>query len=358
MLKSVSLNQFTVFKKLKFHFSPGINVFIGENGTGKTHLLKVLYAAGATILSAETGFSEKLNRVFLPSGGNIGRLVKRNNVSSRASIEIQRTERTETGTDTAPFPTLRIRFSNHARGSKAKVTTSFNWRENPSSVVYIPVKDMLANAPGFRSLCSSHAVHFEEVYLDIVDKAFFPKLQGPATKDRKKIEKILSEAMSGKVIFRGEEFFLQNKQGKLEFTLLAEGFRKIGLLWLLLQNGSLLKGSALFWDEPETNLNPKLMKTVVSVLLAMQKMGVQIFLATHNYTILRELDLQMNESYRNAAILYHSLYRDKATDEIGVNSTKTFQDIDPNAIVDTFGDQLERDMKLTFEEKRSPREGQ
>ncbi|MDO4574692.1 MAG: AAA family ATPase [Planctomycetia bacterium] len=186
-----------------------------------------------------------------------------------------------------------------------------------------------------------------------MDKAFFPKLQGPATKDRKKIEKILSEAMSGKVIFRGEEFFLQNKQGKLEFTLLAEGFRKIGLLWLLLQNGSLLKGSVLFWDEPEANLNPKLMKTVVSVLLAMQKMGVQIFLATHNYTILKELDLQINESYRKASLLYHSLYRNADTDAICVNSTKAFQDIDPNAIGDTFGDQLERDMKLAFEKKHA-----
>jgi hypothetical protein len=55
---------------------------------------------------------------------------------------------------------------------------------------------------------------------------------------------------------------LSNKQG--EFILLAEGFRKLGLLWLLLQNGTLLNGSVLFWDEPETNLNPKTMQTVGS----------------------------------------------------------------------------------------------
>lgn len=41
--KSVRLQNFTVFKDLKLKFSPGINVFVGENGTGKTHLLKTLY---------------------------------------------------------------------------------------------------------------------------------------------------------------------------------------------------------------------------------------------------------------------------------------------------------------------------
>lgn len=43
MLKSVEIKNLTVFPKAKLEFSPGLNVFIGENGTGKTHLLKILY---------------------------------------------------------------------------------------------------------------------------------------------------------------------------------------------------------------------------------------------------------------------------------------------------------------------------
>ena len=39
------LNNFTVFNTLNIEFSKGVNIFIGENGTGKTHLLKLLYAA-------------------------------------------------------------------------------------------------------------------------------------------------------------------------------------------------------------------------------------------------------------------------------------------------------------------------
>lgn len=40
--KSIRLQNFTVFKDLNLKFSPGINVFVGENGTGKTHPMKTL----------------------------------------------------------------------------------------------------------------------------------------------------------------------------------------------------------------------------------------------------------------------------------------------------------------------------
>ena len=43
-ISRLELTDFTVFKTAQFTFSPGINVLIGENGTGKSHVLKALYA--------------------------------------------------------------------------------------------------------------------------------------------------------------------------------------------------------------------------------------------------------------------------------------------------------------------------
>ena len=71
--------------------------------------------------------------------------------------------------------------------------------------------------------------------------------------------------------------------------------RKLALLWLLIRNDVIRPGSVLFWDEPETNLNPKLFGVLMEVLLALQRNGVQIFLATHDYVILKELDLRAGE---------------------------------------------------------------
>ncbi|WP_310604165.1 AAA family ATPase [Anaerosporobacter sp.] len=39
----IKIKNFTVFKDTEINFSKDINVIIGENGTGKTHLLKLLY---------------------------------------------------------------------------------------------------------------------------------------------------------------------------------------------------------------------------------------------------------------------------------------------------------------------------
>ena len=144
-------------------FSPGLNVFIGENGCGKTHLLKLVYAA-CDVSTSHKSYAEKLNRVFLPSGEQIGQLVKRRSVSSKCSIEVTRTVQVD---DQPKSISLRLSMSNHTKEA-AKVTEAGarkSWREHPMTSVYIPVKDMLANAPGFRSLYSLRHIHFEEVYL-------------------------------------------------------------------------------------------------------------------------------------------------------------------------------------------------
>ena len=44
-LTRVRLERFTAFEELDLELSPGINVLVGANGTGKTHLMKVCYAS-------------------------------------------------------------------------------------------------------------------------------------------------------------------------------------------------------------------------------------------------------------------------------------------------------------------------
>ena len=44
-LTKIELNNITVFHELSVEFNNGINVFLGENGVGKTHIMKLLYAA-------------------------------------------------------------------------------------------------------------------------------------------------------------------------------------------------------------------------------------------------------------------------------------------------------------------------
>ena len=334
-LTRIKLERFTAFEKLDVDLSPGINVFIGENSTGKTHLLKVAYAA-CDITKTKASFAGKLIRTFLPYQRRVGRLVHRTRKSTRAVAEIYRGK-----------VKLRSSFSNHAKDPRsARITGKTSWTAAEIESAFIPVKEMLANAPGFLSQYESRELHFEEIYRDILLRAYRPKLLGPHDSVRKKLLTIIQKAVQGKVEIKEETFFLRNKHGNLEFTLLAEGMRKLALLWLLIQNGTLLDGSVLFWDEPEANLNPKKMGTVVEILLELQRLGVQILLATHGYVLLKEFDLRKKTDDQ---VRFHALYRDE-NGKMEHQSTEEFLEIHPNAISDTFTDLYNRDMRRALGE--------
>lgn len=332
-LSKIRLQDFTAFAGLEESFSPGVNVIIGANGTGKTHLLKVLYAATAVTLGEdrERGFAVKLLAVFNPYQGRMTRLIRRQRGLPAAELVVTRDDGAR----------LKAVIDNQkAEVKDVKVTGAARWQAVELECAYIPVKEMLAHAPGFLATVSKREIAFEEVYADIVKRAFLPILKGKVTADRQRLLTALQRAIEGKVVAKGEYLFLKNSQGELEFTLLAEGMRKLALVWLLIQNGTLLSGSVLFWDEPEANLNPSLMGELVDVILELQRMGVQVFLTTHNYVLLKEFDLRQKAGDE---IRYLSLFRDDSK-AVVARSSDTFSGIDPNAVAATFNSLYDREL--------------
>ena len=327
----IRLHRFTAFNELDLLPCRGINVFVGTNATGKTHLMKVAYAA-CDATKKEERFADKLTRVFQPAEGKIGRLVKRRQGGDVAIAEVQ-----------IGKSSVRTEFASRTTRPQEA------WESGPEqppgvSSVYIPVKEMLANARGFRSLYAERTMHFKEVYSDLLDRAYLPLLRGPPDVRHSRLLERLRRELGGSILVEDQEFYWKGRQGKLEFALLAEGLRKLGLLWLLIQNGVLLEGSVLFWDEPETNLNPKLLEPLVGVLLDLQRLGVQVFIATHDYVLLKQLDLQQANTDE---IQYHALHRDR-DGHLACNSTGTYLDIDPNAIDEAFGMIYDAEMKRSL----------
>ena len=338
-LTRVRLENFTAFAELDLELSPGINVLVGANGTGKTHLMKVCYAA-CDITRTGIQFYEKLLNVFLPSVRNYNRLIKGQPEGW------------------AHLPDVTSYIEIHTKDKKLSVEMSTGgyddglligdtkWPGGVIESVYIPVKEMLSNAPGFRSLYAQREIHFEEVYRDILDRAFLPPLRHITYEPFGRLIANLQKAIGGVVVSgENEEFFLETSDGIIEFTLLAEGMRKLALLSILIQNGSLKQGSVLFWDEPETNLNPKMYGVVIDVLLELQRSGIQIFFATHDYVILKELDLQLRNGDE---VLFHSLYGDEESGEIACRSTDSYLDIHPNAIAEAFDDLYDRQIERSL----------
>lgn len=333
VLRSASLQNFTAFKDLSLSFKDGVNVFIGTNGTGKTHLLKLLYAACSITdgADAERTFGQKILGVFHPFEGRPGRLAYRGSGSVTATVQVSREKR----------KTLTASFSNHTKDADSiAVQGEDAWKREATSCAFIPVKEMLAHAPGFLSTLARRELAFEEVYKDIISRAYLPKLKGPTGDKRRAVLAALQSAIEGKVSTKGEYFFLKGKQGDLEFTLLSEGMRKLALIWLLTQNGVLTNGSVLFWDEPEANLNPSRMGEVVDVILELQRIGVQIFVATHNYVLLKEFELRKQ---KGDSLSFTALFRDKAG-IVKSDTAHSFEQLSENRITETYDSIYDREV--------------
>lgn len=305
MLKNARFKNLTTVPNAVWNFSSGLNVIVGENGLGKSHVLKAIYSllkvqAGREFSKAtlEKGYADKLIAVMRPE--SIGRLVKRKQGRDRCEIELTMEDDRKS---------CSIAFATNAK-SQVEVLSA------PSeglalSPVYLPTRELATLCPWFVPLYDNYHVEFEEAWRDTVSLLGAPSVKGPRAAKVARLLEPLEEAMGGKVIVDGSNgrFYLQvTGEGRMEMPLVAEGMRKLAMLARLISTGVLLEQGYLFWDEPETNLNPKLIKTLAESIVRLASEGIQIFIATHSLFLLRELEmLAEKKTYKGLASRYFSL---------------------------------------------------
>ena len=89
-IKKLTLNNFMAFENAEINWSDNINIICGENSTGKTTLLKVMYSLIKPLSSGgkdnltkemeEQVFVKKIQGVFRPDEMKIGRKKKQKNM--------------------------------------------------------------------------------------------------------------------------------------------------------------------------------------------------------------------------------------------------------------------------------------
>ena len=332
MLKKLRLKNFTAFPDARLEFAKHLNVIVGENGTGKTHLLKLPYAVMA--MSAEEGkkhngrptkavlqtrIAEKIVNVLRPE--SLGRLAHRRQGGSRC--EVMLFSETETS----------IRFI-FETSSRSKVTVDIppgRWRTR--TPVYLPTHELLTVYPGFLSLYENHYVEFEETWRDTCLLLGAPELRGPRREAVEPLLEPLEAQFGGRVVERNGRFYLAPTSGDpMEMPLVAEGWRKIAMLARLIATGSLREDDCLFWDEPESNLNPRLIREVAKVILRICNAGVQVFVATHSLFLLREFEILLESDFGNIDQSYFALRR--GDDGVEVSQASEIGEVDPLVLLD------------------------
>ena len=334
-IKSIELKNFTVFNDLKLNFSKGINILVGENGTGKTQLLKAIYA---DLKISKSKDIDDISRYF-KYVNETDRFFVKQLKPLFLKVEVEGIEnKSQTNS------LISMLDSNGITPTAGSYEISYPIKE--VKCTFIPAKDMLTHSKGFVSMADKFSEFpFDKTLVDIIKIA--------AEWQLKEIPKIalnilpkLEKMMNGTVVIENDEFYIRkNNNEMVNFSVEAEGLKKIGLLWQLLMNENITTDTVLLWDEPEANINPKFIPDIVEILLELQRQGVQIFITTHNYILAKYFEVKKQE---NDTVMYYSLYRNDADDVI-CETNEVFADLKHNAIMDTFvnlyKDEVERAMK-------------
>ncbi len=346
MLKQLKIENFTVFTEADFEFSPGLNVIVGENGTGKSHVLKLAYS-----VIAENNAQVKKNSQSPVTEANehalkVDYVEKLLNVFRAESEESFTRARTK-----SPFATgASFSFANEKLDCffihKKKPQGLTVWQSRPpeqwdvAAVSFIPTRELLTIYPNFVSLYEGRYLEFEETYRDTCLLLGEPLLKKPMTD----LLAILEEAMGGKVLLERGRFYLVSDLGKVEMSMVAEGIRKLAMLAQLAAVGALQKGGYLFWDEPEANLNPRLIKVVAYVILQLAKAGIQVFIATHSLFLLRELEVLQAAEKKTVPQRYFALKQ--TADGVEVEQGNAIDDLQTLVLLDEELQQSDRYMAL------------
>ena len=306
MIRQLTVSGFTTFlDEVKLDFVPGINVIMGGNDSGKSHLMRLCYAIcrwGEKSLRRDFpelwAEEERLRRHMLRAFGaqQLSSLVSRRAVHGFAQVSAS------LHGAKAPVGCADLSFSFHRRDESMGLNiNSMPDRFLQERALFIPLSEVLTLYPCY--------VQVGKRYPDLLDGPTWDLCRALEEEERTKnredmepglrrVQRLTEVLLQGKLEREcGGRFILQRGQdgeGAIELGLMAEGYKRPGTLNLLIANGSLRSGDTLFWDEPELNLNTVHLPLLCGLLLGLGEAGVQVILSTHSLFLLRELVIRLS----------------------------------------------------------------
>jgi ABC-type lipoprotein export system ATPase subunit len=331
-LTRLELHRLTAFEDAVFDFASGVNVLIGENGTGKSHVLKLIYCLNESVRRYESDegldasprelddiLTEMLVSVFQPD--ELGRLVRRGIGRRKAKIAA-------TWSDGKKQRRLEITLSNLGRlaidGDDDLPTLERS--------VFLPTREVLSIFPGFIASYQRRESSFDRTFYDLCVALDAKPLRGARDVKRARLLAPVEDVLGGRVVNENGRFYLKLPDGDMEAPLVAEGLRKLGMLAYLIINGSLSENGFLLWDEPEASMNPRLTKLTGDVVLGLARSGVQTVLATHDYLLTSELTLSV-EQQRSRDAAFFALGRSPKRNGTFVERGERLSELQDNAIL-------------------------
>ena len=213
LINAIELKNFTVFENLSIDVSANINIFIGENGTGKTHLLKAIYGSCEIANSVNhKNFVKNYDYKCLSDSFNVN--------PERVNL-VRDTQKEEAE--------ISLKIANDAGYAVGVYQSKYKVRfpqVDALKPVFIPSKDMLTHSSGLLAMSDKYRdFPFDRTLTEIIRKANQWTLKQPPELARS-ILPALEELIDGKIVIKNEEFFIVKNDGReINFAVEAEGFK-------------------------------------------------------------------------------------------------------------------------------------
>ncbi|MBQ3806284.1 MAG: ATP-binding protein [Prevotella sp.] len=284
MIKSISIDSLGPIPQMKADGLGKVNLIIGPNQSGKTFLLKALFAGMKTVEQYKRGkenrtdkeiLSDKLYWTFQAS--ELGNIVRKGDSSMSFTMESDKKE------------TLTYSFGPSAKKQANIDKNTFSPRS--SNTVFIPAKEILSIRDIILEAKDENQFGFEEPYSDLA-KALNRTQKGKNYNSFTQARDIVSSMVGGRLEYnedKKEWQFRDNDRKIYEVSTTSEGVKKLSILDILLGNRYLDNNSVIIIDELEANLHPSMIAKFLDTIFMLAESGIQFFISSHSYFVIKRL---------------------------------------------------------------------
>jgi AAA15 family ATPase/GTPase len=287
MITTISIENLGPIPQITADGLGKVNLIIGPNQSGKTFLLKALFAGMKTVEQYKRGkenrtdkeiLSDKLYWTFQAS--ELGSIVRKGESFMSFSMVSDKEEE------------LTFSFGPSAKKLASIDKNTFTPRN--SNTVFIPAKEILSIRDIILEAKDENQFGFEEPYSDLA-KALSRTQKGKNYDAFSQAREIVSSMVGGRLEYnedKKEWQFRDNDRKVYEVATTSEGVKKLSILDILLGNRYLDNQSVIIIDELEANLHPSMISQFLDAIFMLADSGIQFFISSHSYFVIKRLYIQ------------------------------------------------------------------